>query len=750
MPDQKITTKTKRFSSIRERLIVAFILVILIPMLLVSTVWAIAASQNIQSQLTSQLQTVTNYKKTAIQDLLAGLQGQLKNSIQGEEVVKQIYVLLTEPIQSDASQKASLYIKSHLRLFLAESQQFISFFIMDGDGQVLLSTETGDEGKNYKNELFFQGSQFGPFIQLSSFTQTIFVTIPIKDQENNNLGFVVGKASTATLDKIMRNPDGLGQTGQTYLVSLGRVLLTTLPDAKIGDTLESPGIITALDGQSSGADSYDDFRGNAVFGVYDWIPEIRVAIISEQEQAEASAPIYGILFINFGVALAAISIAIFVSLRVTRAISRPINDLAETATRIADGHLELEANVGKIDEIARLASAFNNMTSQLRQTLESLELRVKERTTDLEQRTQDLENQSVELAEANAQVQRRVLQMEAISRVAKSIASVQNLQELLPFVTKVISEQFGFYHAGIFLVDSANEFAVLSAANSEGGQKMLDREHKLKIGQTSIVGDVVSTGKSRVVLNTEKDQVFSHNPDLPNTRAEMALPLRIGDRIIGALDVQSTEAGAFTEQDTEVLSTLADQVSIAIQNSRLFESTQKSLSEISTVYRQTIKETWAKTIEDQEVSGYKFGITGHRPLRDELKTDGVKQAMEKDDLVILQGNKEPELAIPIKLRGQTIGILNVRAPEGHTWKQNEINILRAVAERVAVSSENARLFEETTRRAERERTVASITTKIRSTNDPEEMLAIAVNEIKSALNARDIRIKKTETARDEN
>lgn len=749
MPDQK-TVKPKRFSSIRERLIIAFLLIILIPMVVVNTVLTIAAARNIQSQQTYQLQTVTSYKKAAIHDLLAGLQSQLRNSIRGDEVNQQINILLLGQPESIDSQKANLYLKSHLKLFLAESGQFVSFLILNTEGEVVLSTDSAEEGKNYKGEVFFQGSLFGPFTQLSSFTQTIIVTTPLKDWDGNTIGYVAGKARTATLDKILQNADGLGETGQTYLISLGRVLLTNLPDAKVGDSLESPGIIAALEKQTSGVDSYTNFRDRAVFGVYDWIPEIRVAIIAEVEQAEVSGPVFAILFINFSVTLAAISIAIFLSLRITRAISNPINNLVETATQIADGHLELEASVGKIDEIARLAGAFNNMTSQLRHTLANLERRVEERTNDLEKRTQELENRSSELAEANFQVERRILQMEAISRVAKSIASVQNLQELLPFVTQLISEQFGFYHAGIFLVDSANEFVVLSAANSEGGQKMLNREHKLKLGQTSIVGYVVSTGKSRVVLDTEKDPVFSHNPDLPNTRAEMALPLTIGDRIIGALDVQSTEAGVFTEQDTEVLSTLADQVSIAIQNSRLFESTQKSLSEISTVYRQTIKETWAKTTAEQEISGYKFGIMGHRPLRDELKTEGIKQAMEKDELVVLQGNKEPELAIPIKLRGQTIGILNVRAPEGHNWKQNEINILRAIAERVAVSSENARLFEETTRRAERERTVSTITSKIRSTNDPEEMLAIAINEIKSALNAREIRIKNTETDRDEN
>ncbi len=741
-----LNQKTSSFitRSIRQRLILSFALIVLAPMIIVNIVLAVSATQNAQTQLQIELETIVNYKKIAITELITGFQSQLKTSVLGEEIDAQIAILMLTPSQSDEAQKANLFIKSHFRKFLAESGQFQAFLIMNKDGQVVLSTDTNEEGKDYKNEVFFQGSQFGPFTHLSAFTQTIIVTRPIKDWQDETIGYVAAKASTATLNKIMQNRDGLGQTGQTYLVSIGRILLTELPNAEIGTRLESEGIIAAVESQASGT-YYSDTTGTTVFGIYDWIPEIRTTIIAEKEQTEAFSPIYGLLSTNFGVAILAVSLAIIVSLYITRSIAQPLGNLSATATKIANGEMGLKAEVSNIDEIDQLGAAFNNMTGQLRQTLENLEVRVKERTSDLEERTKDLETRSLELAQANEQVKRRIIQMETISRVAKSIASVQNLQELLPFITQVISDQFGFYHAGVFLVDNDNEYAVLSAANSEGGQKMLARNHKLKIGPTSIVGYTISNGSARVVLDTESDAVFSTNPDLPNTKSEMALPLRIGENIIGALDVQSTEPGAFTEQDTEALSTLADQVSIAIQNSRLFESTQRSLAEVSTLYRQTIRQTWDKTIREQEVSGYKFNLTGSLPLKQELKTEGIKQALEKDELVVLQGNKEPELATPIKLRGQTIGILNIVASEGHTWKQKEINILRAIAERVSVAAENARLFEETSRRAERERAVATITSKIRNTNDPEEMLAIAMNEIKNALNAREIRVKTSDT-----
>ena len=729
-----------RYSSIRTRLIWSFVLIVLVPMTIISTVLVISATQSARSQVTTQLQTVTNYKKTAIKDLLSGLQTQLKTSALSDTVNYNLRTLLQTPTDSLEFTIASQYTENHFKQFIEESGQFQVILVLNTEGQVLFSTETTEEGKNYKNEVFFQGSQYGSFTYLSSFTQTIIVTNPLTNTDNEIIGFIAGKASTATLNKIMQNSDGLGKTGKTYLISLGRLLLTALPEAEIGNEITSPGIITVLDGQSNGSASYKNFIGVPVVGVYDWIPELKAGIMSEQEQSEASGPIYAILAVNIGLALAAILIAAVASLQVTRSIAAPIDNLAETATQIAEGHLELEAEVERTDEIGKLAIAFNNMTRQLRQNLESLERRVQDRTFDLEQRTAELEKSSTELAEASRQIQKRAIQAETISKIANSIASIQNLQELLPLITHVISEQFGYYHTGIFLTDKANEYAVLSAANSEGGQRMLARGHRLGIGQTGIVGYAVATGKPRIALDTGKDAVFFENPDLPETRSEMALPLRIGDKIIGALDVQSIESNAFTEQDTETLSTLADQVSIAIQNSRLFEETQKSLTEINTIYRQTLHETWAKTTGEQETSGYRFGPMGSQPLRSQLKTKGIDQALTNGELIILQEELSPELAVPIKVRGQTIGILNVQAPDGHTWRQSEINILKAIAERVAVSAENARLFDETTSRAERERTVSAITTKIRSTNNPEEMLVIAMAELKNVLNVKDIRI----------
>ena len=162
----------------------------------------------------------------------------------------------------------------------------------------------------------------------------------------------------------------------------------------------------------------------------------------------------------------------------------------------------------------------------------------------------------------------------------------------------MISQVFNFYHVGIFLLDDEMRFAILRASNSEGGQKMLEQGHQLEVGRTGIVGYVASTGEARIAADVGVDSVHFNNPNLPDTRSEMALPLRMGSDIIGVLDVQSTQPEAFSLSDVNILSVLSDQVSIAIENTRLLEETNTALAETEHAYRQLTLQTW-KTLKKQ-------------------------------------------------------------------------------------------------------------------------------------------------------
>jgi GAF domain-containing protein len=214
----------------------------------------------------------------------------------------------------------------------------------------------------------------------------------------------------------------------------------------------------------------------------------------------------------------------------------------------------------------------------------------------------------------------------------------------------------------------------------------------------------------------------------------MALPLKNQERIIGALDVQSTESGAFTEEDIQMLSLLAHQVSLAIENARLFEETRKALAESQAISRQVTREAWRRLPTEQNLIGYRYNLAGATPL---------DQLLEVSENTSSRSNGKQKgsnnVVVPIELRGETIGTLVVQPPTG-ALNQEQLDLIKAVAERVAISAENARLFDETTRRAERERLVSDITGKIRSVNDPQAMMQIAMEELRNALGASRVEI----------
>ncbi len=377
----------------------------------------------------------------------------------------------------------------------------------------------------------------------------------------------------------------------------------------------------------------------------------------------------------------------------------------------------------------------HQLTRQYEELNKILEDRVEDRTEELKKRSDELAEQTQELGKANLQLQRRAAQFEALADVTQAITSIRDLQKLLPFITTVISEKFGFYHVGVFLMDEGMEFAVLSATNSEGGKMMMERKHRLRVGKQGIVGNVTASGEPRIAMDVGHDAVFFDNPELPETHSEMALPLKSGNQIIGALDVQSTEKGAFAEADVQMLSLLANQVSLAVENARLFEETHRALIEAEAMSRQSTREAWGKLSTQESLTGYRYTLTGSSPLEKPIKLMETGNGASKR-----RQTESTRVVVPIELRGEVIGTLVVESPSSDAMNPDQLDLIKAVADRVAISAENARLFDETTRRAERERLVSDITSKIRSVNDPQSMIKTAMEELRNALGASRVEV----------
>ncbi len=267
--------------------------------------------------------------------------------------------------------------------------------------------------------------------------------------------------------------------------------------------------------------------------------------------------------------------------------------------------------------------------------------------------------------------------MDIAARIGRETATLYDLDELLNRAIDLICNEFDFYHAQVFLIDDIGENAVLAYSHGEVGQRLLESKHKLAVGSESVIGRVTQAGTSVIVNDTLVSDVrapHTVNPLLPDTRAEMALPLQIGERIIGALDVQSKRPNSFQSDEIRTMQILADQIAVAIQNVRLLVQSEERVTQIDALNRQLTRTAWQETSRRSAL-----------------------EPIYRYDLLTLhhdEGEIPPNVSLPIAIRGEVVGSFDVAAPEGEFFTDGDRSIMRAVADRVAVAIENARLFEE--------------------------------------------------------
>jgi len=386
---------------------------------------------------------------------------------------------------------------------------------------------------------------------------------------------------------------------------------------------------------------------------------------------------------------------------------------------------------------------FRNRTESLRlEELRTVNRELEDLTGGLERRVAE---RTSELEAANRQTTRRASQLETITQLSESIAQFKDLNELFSEMTGLISERFGFYHVGIFLVDGDGEHAILQAANSEGGIRMLARAHRLKLG-TGVVGYAAQSGQPRIALDVGADAVFFDNPDLPNTRSEVALPLKSRGETIGVLDVQSTEPGAFSTEDLQVLTALANQVSIAFENARLLTETRAALTQVQEVYNEFTRTEWSRAVSLAEQPGFRYNAGRIELLENELGTPEVASAVQSGRVAANQAEASREkrgaVAVPVKLRGEVIGVLHIQSNDpDRQWLEDEVSLVEAVAERAAFAMENARLFQDARRRATKEQLISEASARIGGALNLENILMTTAEELERVLGGSEVLIR---------
>ncbi len=378
---------------------------------------------------------------------------------------------------------------------------------------------------------------------------------------------------------------------------------------------------------------------------------------------------------------------------------------------------------------------------------------------------------------------KRALQLQTVAEISREVSSSLIVDNLLRQAVRLACERFSFYHAAVFLVDESKEFVVIREATGDSGAQMKRAGHKLAIGSKSIVGYVAQNSESLVVNDTSKDQNYYANPLMPETKAEAALPLRVGNQVIGVLDVQSSQPYVFTEENIKIMQILADQMAVAVVNSQLFAEAQERLSQHRLLHHVTtaaasstsidealnsavqglqvtlggdqiailLSDKEQKNLEVRAAVGYPneesaklkipfvVGVTGWVALQ--RQPQRINDVTKDSRYISVNSKVRSELAIPLIYRNEVLGVLNVESPRTGAYSENDEEMLGTLAGSLAAIIAHSRLLEQFRTQVERERMLYEIINKIRRTSSADRILAITADEIGKVLTAKRVAIQ---------
>jgi GAF domain-containing protein len=513
-----------------------------------------------------------------------------------------------------------------------------------------------------------------------------------------------------------------GGLGALTLMSLGQILVSTNPQAPLYASLESAALLATLGLWRLNR------RGRTALSAYLFIAGLLVFITFAIEPAWLLASpalityimpigIAGLLFGPRAGFVACTAVTALVTLRAVMGLA-------------VDPDLPLDPFQLILGLLALYFLAVINWrsASNLLQALGTAQHSAAEAQALSEQ----LQEYASELEESQRQLARRAGHLEAAAQVAGVATATLDQQQLLTQTANLISQRFGFYHTGIFLLDERGEWATLHAASSAGGGRMLARGTRVRAGQTGLLGQVTDLGAPQIAPDVALDPGYADNPDLPDTRSAAALPLRARGKIIGVLDVQSTQPDAFTEEDLAVLQTLADQVAMALSNARLFQEAQENLEAVHRAYGQISQEAWTQLLRAQPELGFRRDRRGLSPLS--TPDQPVAEAEDASTGTLAKSKDGTKLVRPVQVRDQIVGVINARkSDESGPWTPAEVSLLETLVGQLEVALEGARLYGESQRRAHHERLARQITEKVRATPDIQSIAQTAAVELVEAL-----------------
>ena len=639
----------------------------------------------------------------------------------------------------------------------------ISYAILDSNGNNILDSHTRNIGRSEAVYSYFQipvrqsGAYTSSLLYLPDNNEpSLFFSAAMNDSMGIPLGVLRVQYHASVLQDIIDTTTGVAGKGsfislldENHIVlahGLNQALIGKFPVAPDDETLDLlksryllpanlPNNTFSLDRNaiemglnqfvespyfSSPAGASDE----PTFGAVTQLEKTTWLVAAVQPQEIFLAPAKAQVRLAVTASIIIIVLAGITGLGLAHLLVVPIVRLQTVAQKLSDGDLSVQAAVETEDEIGSLATTFNTMASQLRETISSLEQRIQARTEDLELRTSYLEGSA---------------------EVSSAVSSITDPHQLALQVVDLIQERFGLYYTGLFLVDDKDEWAVLQAGTGEAGEKMIARGHRIKIGE-GMIGWSIARAESRIALDVGEDAVRFDNPDLPETRSEGALPLRSRGRVLGALTVQSAEEAAFDQNIITALQTMADQIAVALDNAELLTQSEEALDAERKAYGEIGQKSWRALTQSQAVPRYLVTAEGDmHPVLEPQPTE-VSQALHNDQIIQSDGLTA---ILPIKSRGSVVGGIKIRKNAGgEAWTGEQVALAETLSEQLSVALESARLYDQSQRKAEREAVISDIAAKVGASMRMDTILRTTVQELGQALGSPEVTFELTDPKKD--
>jgi len=399
-------------------------------------------------------------------------------------------------------------------------------------------------------------------------------------------------------------------------------------------------------------------------------------------------------------------------------IARPVLELRALVREAVEGRMQdvsvaqdpTRAPIQQQDELGQIYRLFSENSRNVQHDIQALEMRVRQRTRDVE----------------------------ASREIGQALSNIREIDPLLQAVANLIRQHFSeIQHAQVYLSDNLRHQATLRVSTRDGGKAAVINGERILLDEPTAVTQAIVDGHAHVALDTQAQANLS--TFLPGTRSELALPLSNGAEMLGALDLQSQHVDAFAESDVSLFTSIANQLTIAIYNAKLFEESLSRLAQIEELNSRLIGEGWRNfSLKRRRVPAASSGEPNGQAAED--WTPLQQKAVSSGALVEQVNEDTVTFAVPVSLRGEALGAVEFDVPRS-AYTENTRQLARELATRLAVSADSARLFEESQRSAQREHLVNEIASRLTQQTNVEEILQTAVREIGQALHVPEASIR---------